>query len=340
VINLLSIRCTLAFAPYLSECLTAFDQHGTSRSIVVQQGGFGLIIRTEGDLVIRHQGNQVNLNRESARHFLATIGYRARYYDVIRMSDEVVIASVPSHVYLSFPQSECWLRGKDVDAMLSVADPDPVKSDSGPASFSDWLVASWSGTALLLSDQRNGRWVLLSSQHLEQIQRRRSRLRVQNELNAGYERPRRLQVKGIELPLQVAFEVARALEAFAAANEICGFEERSPLYQLSLRASSEGLELRNSDRYVRFNKREAAKWALIINEELKRLNAIRFERGPIRTVIADAESGRWVLQCGDEVRVPSEHLSVSREGEWLIGLDPGSGNCVALTNEEARAAGC
>jgi len=50
MINILSIRCSLAFAPYLAVSIEEFLSDGITGSRVVRQGGSSLILRSEGNL--------------------------------------------------------------------------------------------------------------------------------------------------------------------------------------------------------------------------------------------------------------------------------------------------
>src|SRR5213083_2576636 len=106
MINILSIRCSLAFAPYVAESATEYLREGTLASRVVRQGGSGLIIRSDGDVVLMHQNRQATLSREDAMHYFATVRFRCEVYDVLRMPDEVVLVNVGKEVLLSHPQSD------------------------------------------------------------------------------------------------------------------------------------------------------------------------------------------------------------------------------------------
>src|SRR5438552_3035295 len=162
MINILSIRCGLAFAPYLAESAMEFLREGGLASRVVRKGGSGLIIRSDGDVVIRHQNRQATLSREDAMHYFATIQFRCEVYDVLRMQDEVVLANVGNEVLLSHPQSDLWL-GSDCIATLASAfsSESSSKGDEIRVGLPAWLSVSTGGGRLLLSDQRTARWVLL-----------------------------------------------------------------------------------------------------------------------------------------------------------------------------------
>src|SRR6185369_2506808 len=118
MLNLLSIRCSLAFTPYVVETTSEFLDAGVVSSRVVRQGGSGLIVRSEGDIVLRHQNRQAQLGREEARHYAATVSFRHEFYQVVRMEDEVVLANVGSELLLSHPQSDLWLSRQAVAALL------------------------------------------------------------------------------------------------------------------------------------------------------------------------------------------------------------------------------
>jgi hypothetical protein len=146
--------------------------------------------------------------------------------------------------------------------------------------------------------------------------------------------------------------LVEALESFAETGEVGAFEEVTPTYSLIVGRSAEGIELRDFDRRVGLNSREARKYASIIRAELERLNVEAVERGKMRTVFADDEHGRWVLQWGDEALVSHDSLAELRsnrslqpragmlplkvkrgEGFFLL-LNPSTGACVAMTESE------
>src|SRR5512138_4038735 len=110
MINIFSIRCSLAFAPYLAVSIREFVNDGVAASRVVRQGGTSLIIRTDGELVLRHDHRQARLGIEEALHYSATVQFRSEVYEVLRMQDEVVLASAGEELLLSHPQSEIWLN--------------------------------------------------------------------------------------------------------------------------------------------------------------------------------------------------------------------------------------
>ena len=352
MINILSIRCGLGFAPYLADSLAAFIDDGAFAPQVVRQGGSGLIIRHEAEALLRYQNREARLDVPTARHYLATIRFRVDAYDIARMTDEVVMANIDSTLLLSYPQSELWLEAKDLAALLRAMDRN-APTEIATAGLPDWLNVSMAAARLLLSDQRNGRWVLLGADHLDAIAGRLNAL-GEGGLSAAKQRPPTLTVKGLTIHLQSAFKLAEALEAFADSGQVLAFAETTPVYTLAVAAATQGLELRDWDHRVGVNAREARKWASIIGHELSQLNAAQIERGRIRTVIADGEDGRWVLQWGDEVFVPRDTIAdlraptiapsderpggllIHRTEEMTMLLVLTTGACAALTRGEAE----
>ena len=85
------------------------------------------------------------------------------------------------------------------------------------------------------------------------------------------------------------------------------------------------------------------------------MNAREFQRGRLRTIIANADAGKWIVQSGDQVLVPHElitecdrlragrashdpvetigHAAHGREGQLLV-LSKASGHCVCLNESE------
>src|SRR5262245_357250 len=118
MINILSIRCSLAFAPYLLKSFNEFSSGGAVAPRVVRQAGKGLILRTDDNLILRHEHRQSSLDRIDARHYLATVQFRSDFYDVLRMQDEVILSVVGEELLLSHPQSELWLNAATVAALL------------------------------------------------------------------------------------------------------------------------------------------------------------------------------------------------------------------------------
>ncbi|HVG21748.1 MAG TPA: hypothetical protein VNI02_22120 [Blastocatellia bacterium] len=357
MINIFSIRCGLAFAPYLAESLADFLKDGRFASRVVRQAGCGLIIRSDEGVVLRLQHREAALGEAEAAHHSATIQFRRDSYDIKRLQDEVVIANVGASLLLSHPQSELWLEAAHVSQLLRTFGGLPVgEGESGPSSLPDWLNVSAGAGRLLISDQRNGRWVLLGKDHVEELERRLALLDDAGELPARYNPPT-IPLKGLAIHLQSALRLTEALESFAETGGVEAFEEVTPTYSLTTGRSAEGIELRDFDRRVGLNSREARKYAGIIRAELERLNVAQVERGKTRTVFADDERGRWVLQWGDEILVPEDSLAelrsshdiqpragrprlmAERGGEFFLLLDTSTGACVALTKpEEERLA--
>lgn len=338
MINILSIRCGLAFAPYLSESLSAFLRDGQFASRVVRQGGSGLITRSDSQMILRYQHGEAALGEKEAGHYRATVSFRGDFYDVMRMQDEVVIANVGGELFLSHPQSELWLRAEHISSMLAALD-----RASTETNLPEWITISTSAGQLLISDQRNGRWVLLGADHIKELERRLSLLK---DFQPPTQKPKPpvILVKGINVHLQSAFALADAFESFAETGQVSPYEESTPVYRLAVGRSTEGVEIRDSEQRAGLNAREARKWAGIIRSELDRAGAAQLQRGRIRTVTARGEHGRWVLQWGDEVFAPNElfsrmdeasgELIINRSGEFVLILAPATGACVALTESE------
>jgi hypothetical protein len=352
MINIFSIRCGLAFAPYIAESVAAFIEGGAFASRVVRQAGCGLIIRSDGEVMLRFQQREAALGEAEAKHYSATIQFRREFYDVERLQDEVVVANVGADLLLSHTQSDLWLEAAHVSHLLETfagAPDGEGKSDS--TGFPDWLNISTGAGRLLISDQRNGRWVLLGRDHIEELERRVALLDSAGELPARYNPPT-IPLKGLAIHLQSAFRLVEALESFAETGEVEAFEEITPTYTLTVGRSAEGISLRDFDRSVGLNAREARKYASVIRGELERLNVDQVERGKMRTVFADDEHGRWVLQWGDEVLVSNDWLAglrsnqglqsraetfplrFKREEGFFLLLNPSTGACVALTRPE------
>jgi hypothetical protein len=349
VINLFSIRCSVAFAPYIAESARAFLTDGAMPSRVVRQGGSGLIMRAGEDVVLRYQNREAFFGRDDASHYLATVQFRCEFHDVLRMPDEVVMANVGRELLLSHPQSELWLKEQHV-AELVLAFRGDTGNDTS-ASLPDWLTISTGAGRLMLSDQRSGRWVLLGADHVSELERRLSLLRLSPEGVAQHSAPA-ISMKGLSIHLQSAFKLAETLETFAETGTFATFEEIAPAFSLRAKSSTEGIEISDSDRRVALTSKEARKWASILRTELARLNASCFERGRMRTVFADADQGRWILQWGDEVLVrdtvlsqikaaqsgppilQTQSLAFKRTPEFLLLLLPVSGECVALDANE------
>ena len=339
MINILSIRCGLAFAPYLAESLSAFLRDGRFAPRVVRQGGSGLIVRSDSEMMLRYQQSESALGAQEARHYLATVSFRNDFYDIARMQDEVVVANVSGELLLSHPQSELWLKAEHISSMLAALD--ATSTAAGVTGLPDWLNISTGASELLLSDQRNGRWVLLGADHIKELERRLGLL-ADFPSSSQQVKPPTITVKGVIVHLQSAFALADALEAFAETGQVAPYEESTPLYRLTVNKATEGLEIRDAEQRAGLNAREARKWATVIRSELDRAGAAQMERGRIRTVTACGEQGRWALQWGDEVFVPSQslarldadELSIDRSGGFVSILNPATGACVALTETE------
>ncbi|MEN3332766.1 MAG: hypothetical protein V7641_2131 [Blastocatellia bacterium] len=350
MLNILAIRCGLSFAPYLAEALTGYLNDGRFNSRVVKQGGNGLILRSDAEMALRFEARQASLGYEEARHYSATIDFRRDFYDIARMADEIIIANIGESLLLSHPQSELWLEAHVIAALLRVYD-SGANANLADGRLPDWLNISTGAGRLLLSDQRTGRWVLLGADHVAELERRAGLLAQAGEA-VRRAKPPTLIIKGITVHLQTAFKLADSLERFAESGNVMAFTEQAPGYELAVEKATEGMALRDFDQRVALTAREARKYAAILRDELEQRRATQFERGSLRTVIADDGDVRWVLQWGDEVLLTGEALAVlqqaasgvaagnlmtRRDGEFLLLLEPASGACVALTETEAAA---
>ena len=356
MINILSVNCGLAFAPYLSECAHSFLRQQAATARVIRQAGTGLIIRAEESFFVRYQNREAVLSTEAIKHYAETIDFRVDSYEVLMTSDEVVFANIGQSLLISYPQSELWLEPENIDRLIAIfhrasaSEDDEINDALG---LPDWLSVSSSGGRLLLSDQRNGRWSLLGSDHIAELERRLDGLSRAGDLPAHQEPPT-VNLKGVTVHLQSAFRLADALELFSETGEASSFEEVAPLFQLKVSRATEGIGVRDALNGVGLTAREARKWAAIIRDELARVNAAVIERGSIRTVVADGHEGRWALQWGDEVLVPARMLarlpdatgglheqdssmpSVRKSADFLLLLSRSSGGCVALTEREVE----
>ncbi|HXG63733.1 MAG TPA: hypothetical protein VNO70_01415 [Blastocatellia bacterium] len=342
MINIFAIKSSLAFAPYLADSLITFLQDGTTAARVIRQGGSGLIVRAEDELLLSHRNHEAALTAADALHYDATIQFRRAHYDIARLSAEVIIASVGNSLYLSHPQSELWLEADALSALLAAA------AGQAAAGLPDWLNISADGGRLLLSDQRNGRWVLLGSDHIADLRRRLDAI-ASADAPVRQAAPPTFSIKGVTVHLQSAFKLAEVFRTFAETGEVVAFEEAAPTFSLRATKSSQGLELRDFQNSVGITSREARKWEAILTAELTALQAMQVERGNIRTVFANGGGGRWALQWGDEVFIPDEllaylqapqgaqkqsMLAVAAGDEFLAVLEQEGGNCVALTRTE------
>ena len=347
MINILSIKCGLAFAPYLADSASRFLTAGAFASQVVRQAGSGLILRQEDGVSLRYQGRECSLGTEDVQHYLTTIEFRTDAYDVRRMLDEVVISTVGRSILLSHPQSELWLERDVAGELVRDFKSDRATPDEATAlGLPQWLSISTSNGQLLLSDGRTGRWVLLGADHIAELERRLN-TREKPGSRAHNPVPPTFAVKGLIIHLQSALRLAETLEDFSNTGKAAEFVEITPTYSLTVGRATEGIELKDSNIRVALTAREARKWAGIISGELDRLNVRCLERGRIRTVFADVEEGSWVLQWGDEVLVPraasgiaesgpieTEDLLVRETGEFRSLLNLNSGGCVALNQAE------
>jgi len=266
------------------------------------------------------------------------------------MADEVVFANVGNELLLSHPQSEMWLKADAVAGLIHRFNTGDDNGEGEPG----WLTASLGAGRLMLSDQRNGRWVLLAAEHISELERRLTALRIASVTISQPTTPI-ISIRGIAVHLQSAFKLAETLETFAETGQVTAFEEVAANSVLRVKSATEGIEIADSEARVATTKKEARKWAAIIRAELNRLNAHSLERGRIRTVFADGERGTWILQWGDEVFLNNEMLSrianedieqadlqnysiaVKRTPEYLILLAPASGDCVAIDRREREA---
>lgn len=349
MINLFSVNCGLAFAPYLADGLRLFLRGGQPISKVVRQGGTGLIVWSEDRLCLRHQNRETKLDPEAVSHYLATIEFRQQHYDILRTSDEVVFSNLEKTLLLSHPQSNIWLETETIALLINAATrsdkhTDEITLEGLPA----WLNISAGDGRLLLSDQRTARWVLLGSDHLAELERRLEMLEAATPYTAQ-PKPPVLAVKAIPVHLQSAFKLVETLERFAETGEVAAYEDASATFYLRVGRATEGLELADSERRVGVTAREARKWASIIRSELASLKAEQIERGQIRTLLASTSEGRWVMQWGDELFIPNESLSdvasiksplrnrveLKQTDNYLLLLNPKTGGCVALTRKEA-----
>jgi hypothetical protein len=347
MINILSIRCSLAFAPYLLEALEAFLKNGIAPPRVVRQAANGLVIRADNALILRHQNSEASFGETYAKHYLATVRFRSEFYDIALKSDEVVIANLGTQLFLSHPQSQMLIDATYLPLLLTAFTQSQNTEET--VTLPEWLTISGGDGRLLLSDGRNGRWVLLGSDHFQEFQRRYNLLSSAEEF-AQPEKPPVILIKGIKVHLQSALKLARELEAFAETGQFIDYADITPSYSLMLMRANEGIKMSDGNLIVAINQREARKWAAILQSEIERLKLREIERGGITTVVADTEQGRWVLQMGDEVLitkdegmkirehnfVASTRLASKRDSDFLLILEKASGGCIALTQEEEK----
>jgi hypothetical protein len=348
MLNILAIRCGLSFAPYLGDAMAGYLNEGVFNSRVVKQGGNGLILHSGTEAGLRFQAHEARLGQQEAQHYAATVALRSEFYDIKRMADEIVLANVNESLLLSHPQSELWLEADAVAALLRAYE-SGAAANPRDAALPEWLNVSTGAGRLLLSDQRTGRWVLLGQDHIAEIGRR-THLLVPVSQPAPRIEPPTWTIKGVTVHLPSAFKLAAALEVFAEAGNVMIFTEQAPGYELAVEKTSQGIALRDIDQQVALTAREARKYAAILRDELEQCRATQFERGGLRTVIADERGGRWILQWGDEVFITTEALPAlgdaeaatagnliqRRTDDFLLLLAPATGACVALTASEAR----
>jgi hypothetical protein len=345
MINLLSIRCSLAFAPYILESAESFLRTGDTTSRVIRQAANGFIMRSEDALLLRHQNREAALGREEVRHYLATVRLRSGFYDVARKSDEVILANVGKNLLLSHPQSEMWIDAQTIPSLLAAFKGQVIADDE---TLPEWLNLSGGDGRLLLSDQRNGRWVLLGSDHFTEFEKRHQLLESSIELPKAM-KPPTILLKGLNIHLQTAFKLAATFEEFADTGAFIAFEEFTPTYQLTVMRATEGMKISDGNLLVAVTAKEARKWAAILGAELEKYQAKEFVRGSIKTVLATTEQGLWVLQWGDEIllsnddlqniktvqgdEIQTKRLVIKRDGDFLLVLEKSNGNCVALIEE-------
>ncbi len=307
MINILSIRCGLGFAPFLADATADYLSDGATTPQVVRQGGNGMIIRSEESIFIRHQNRESMIDPQAALHYAATVRFRIEVFDICRTREEIVLATIGDNILISFPQSEMWIEARAVASIIDTfgGQSNPTKKRDG---LPEWLNISTGGNRLLLSDQRTGRWVLMGEDHISELSRRLASLNNAQQTGRRVSPPT-IAVKGISIHLQSAFKLAEVFETFAAGGTVAEYEEATPTYLLGVRRATEGLEIRDFDKRVAFTARETRKWAEILRHELGKLNAEQIERGSIRTVAADGEGGRWALQWGDEIFIPEESIA-------------------------------
>jgi hypothetical protein len=346
-INILSVRSGVAFAPYLTEAFQEFINDHAVTAKVPRQGGKGLVLRSDGDLILRHEHRQESLGPDEVRHYRVTIEMRSQVYNVLRMQDEVVLANLGPELLLSHPQSEMWLSQDTVSTLVKSFESDPMAIDAGSP---EWLKLSMGGGRMLLSDQRSGRWVLLGVDHLNELRGRLAQLRTESTAPV-FQSPPLINLKGIRIHLQSALKLLSTMEDFAAGRGVSTFEESTPTYLLKVTRSTNGLELSDDDNHTVLNSRETAKWTDLIKAEIEALHVSQIERGRIRTVFARDDGGLWLLQWGDEVFVPgsdgahsvrrlvdtpgaSSGIVARRLDDFFVVMNYSTGNCVALTEFE------
>ena len=344
MINILSVSCSIAFAPYLIDAMSASQSGRTQPSRSVRQGGGGLVIECGERIRLGHRNRWAELDVSAIRHYLATVGLRAKSYQASLLPEEVVVASVNASLLISHPQSEIWLERDAVEQLIIAYRTGTV---SAHTALPEWLVCSLAAGRLLLSDQRTARWLLLAADHIAEFERRLSLLGPLSE--ASTPSPPLISIKGVSIHLQSAFRLARALRAFADTRTVREYEEVAPEFRVSVARAVDGFQLADTNTRVAITAREAPKWADIIAAELTHLNAAEIVRDKITTVTADAPGGRFVLQWGDEVFLPDGswrhtggsggRLVQESVGGFTVLLDRARDACVALTPQEISMLG-
>src|SRR5262249_9599718 len=147
---------------------------------------------------------------------------------------------------------------------------DGAKEINSDLRLPDWLETSAGGDRVLLSDRRTGRWVLLGQDHLREL-RRRVELLLPITVAGRARRVPTITVKGLDVHIQSATDLANALDEFATTGKVSSFEEITPEYSLEVSLTGQGIELSDSDTRVSMTAREARKWAGILRAELQRL---------------------------------------------------------------------
>ncbi len=347
MINILSIRCSLAFAPYLIEALEAFVRDGYAPPRVVRQAANGLVIRADKALNLRHQNSEASFGKAYAKHYLATVRFRAEFYDIALTSDEVVMANLGSELFLSHPQSQMLI---DIHSLLHLLSAFHQSVTTTTGELPEWLTISGGDGRLLLSDGRNGRWVLLGSDHFAEFQRRQPILASTSDFDEP-KKPPVILIKGIKVHLQSALKLARVLEEFSQTGQFTDYADIAPTYSLMLMRSNEGMKMSDGNAIIAITQKEARKWAAILQSEIEQLRLHEMERGGITTVFATTDNGRWALQMGDEVlletqdlmqmqenqnALQSPHIAMKQDDKFLLLLEKASGGCVALLEEEVK----
>ncbi len=348
MINIKSIRCGLAFSPYLLEGLRSYVETGRANPCVVKQAASGLILRSEDELIIHYQNREAALNREAARHYLETVEFRRKIFDITATSNEVVLANFGGSLLLSHPQSEIWIEKQEIPFLLAAFAGANTDAQQG---LPEWLTISGGNGRLLLSDGRDGRWVLLGSDHHDELERRLPMLEPMSE-NRLLEKPPTISMKGLNLHLQAAFKLQQTLEEFAETASFSPYEEVAPSYTLRVMQSIEGMKISDGNLLVAVLAKEARKWAAILETELEKLGAIEMERHELKTVLAKSEGGCWILQGGDEICLSQDEqqrlfgqtstaLSKGRfvaeiSAAFTLILDKATGACVALNEPEFK----